>query len=232
MARMEKEMPTIRTRQAFFDTIRRVQVQNADADPDDVMRDVQAMRQEATRQEADWSPLGTQGRQIEIVPYDPAWPRLFEEEAGRILRACAGIVEVVEHIGSTAVAGLPAKPILDIMPGLRTFEEGLQTVAPLQALGYGYYGERGMAGRHHFDLRMAGRCVVHVHMFVIGTEDWCRHLVFRDALRAHADLAAQYAALKQSLAVRFRDDREAYTRAKGEFIHTVVCMAAGKEPSL
>jgi GrpB-like predicted nucleotidyltransferase (UPF0157 family) len=169
-----------------------------------------------------WDKLGTTGGQIEIVPYSAEWPELFELEAHRIKSVCGDIITVVEHIGSTAIPGMPAKPILDIMPGLDSHQDGLKTIAPLQQLGYEYFGENGIPGRFYFGLRSEQRSVVHVHIFEIGTENWFRHLIFRDYLRSNPAVAAQYAELKRELAVRFRNDREAYTNGKSEFINSVV----------
>lgn len=166
--------------------------------------------------------LGTAGGYIEIVPYSPQWPELFELEAKRIKVACEGIITTVEHIGSTAIPGMPAKPIIDIMPGLESYPDGLKTIEPLKQLGYEYFGENGIPGRFYFGFRQEQRSVVHVHMFEIGTENWHRHLIFRDYLRANPAVALQYAELKKELAVRFRNDRKAYTDGKSEFINSVV----------
>ncbi len=169
-----------------------------------------------------WEKLGTAGRQIEIVAYNSEWPGLFERETSRIMQACAGVVRLVEHIGSTAIPGMPAKPILDLMPGLAAYADGLKTIEPMQRLGYEYFGEDGIPGRYYFNLKFEGRSVAHVHIFETGCEPWQRHLIFRDQLRLDPAAAAQYAELKKEMAVRFRNDREAYTNAKSEFINSVV----------
>ena len=170
----------------------------------------------------DWTTLGTVGRQIEVVPYAPEWPGLFEFEARRIQEACGDTIVVVEHIGSTAVPGLLAKPILDMMPGLRSYQDGFKTIEPLKQLGYEYFGENGIPGRHYFNLVYEQRTILHVHMIEMGTEFWQRHLLFRDYLRAHPTVAAQYAQLKKELAVRYRNERTAYTEGKSEFINSVL----------
>jgi len=166
--------------------------------------------------------LGTPGGHIELVEYDPRWPAVYACEAARILAACPGVFARIEHIGSASVPGLCAKPIIDIMPGAASFADGLRAVAPMEGLGYAYFGEHGIAGRHYFDLRAGGRVVVHVHVFTLGSADWERHLLFRDYLRAHPAAAAEYAALKRGLAARYRDERALYTDAKGAFINAVV----------
>jgi GrpB-like predicted nucleotidyltransferase (UPF0157 family) len=172
-----------------------------------------------------WEALGTAGGRVEIVPYSAEWPQLFELEAQRIRAACGDLLPIIEHIGSTAIPGMPAKPILDIMPGLRTLADGLRVIEPLQQLGYDYHGENGIPGRYYFGLRYEQRSIIHVHIFEIGAENWERHLLFRDTLRAYPEIAAEYATLKQDLAVRFREDREGYTDAKSTFIHSVVQQA-------
>ena len=111
------------------------------------------------------------------------------------------------------------------MPGVVAHANGTRTIEPLSQLGYEYYGENGIPGRYYLNLRYEQRTVVHVHILKIGTENWLRHLLFRDHLRAHPDVAAQYAALKRDLALRFRHERAAYTDAKSEFINTVVTRA-------
>jgi GrpB-like predicted nucleotidyltransferase (UPF0157 family) len=166
--------------------------------------------------------LGTPGGHIELAEYDPRWPEIFAYEAARIRAACPGVFARIEHIGSTSVPGLCAKPILDIMPGAASFEDGLRAVAPLVKIGYVYFGENGITGRHYYDLTVGGRVVVHVHVFALGSPDWERHLLFRDYLRAHPKTAAEYAALKRGLAARHRDERAAYTDAKSGFINAVV----------
>ena len=141
----------------------------------------------------------------------------------------------VEHIGSTAVPGLAAKPIIDIMPGLETFDDGFACVSPLEVLGYEYRGENGIPGRHYFDhfdksgAQASG--IQHVHMLVVGSESWTRHVLFRDYLRTNSDEARRYARLKRSLAERYTQDREAYTEGKTAFIERALARAKTTERS-
>jgi hypothetical protein len=109
--------------------------------------------------------------------------------------------------------------------GVATHADGAHTIEPLTGLGYEYKGENGIPGRYYFDLRYEQRVVVHVHLFEVNTENWLRHLLFRDYLRVHADIAGQYASLKRDLALRYRHERAAYTDAKSEFISDVVVLA-------
>ncbi|MFB3909072.1 MAG: GrpB family protein [Candidatus Eisenbacteria bacterium] len=169
-----------------------------------------------------WQALGSEQNRVELVPTRPSWGWLFAFEAARIRDACGPRVVRVEWIGSTSVPSLLAKPILDLMPGIRTPKDGEASIAPMEALGYEYKGEFGIPGRFYFVRRRDGRSIVHAHFFPVDTPDWERHLLFRDRLRRDPATAAAYAALKSALAVRFAGDREAYTKAKTGFIERVV----------
>ena len=173
-----------------------------------------------------WNSLGTQGGRIEIVEYNPDWPRLFEREAAAILKACGPRVVEVHHVGSTAVPGLAAKPVLDVMPVAAGPAEALEAVPRMASLGYRYRGENGIAGRCYFEKAVDGRIVAHVHMFPPDHSAIRRHLVFRDYLRAHPDAAHDYERLKRDLAAKHRNDREAYTDAKAAFIEGIIAAAA------
>jgi GrpB-like predicted nucleotidyltransferase (UPF0157 family) len=165
--------------------------------------------------------LGTPGDRVEIVPYDPGWPMMFEQEATRIREACGHWLLAIEHIGSTAVPGLAAKPILDIMPGVDTIDDAINCIEPMAGLGYEHLGEFGIPGREFFVLKHNHRRVAHVHMFAIGCPDWHRHIVFRDLLRADSSKRQQYQVLKQELAAMYADDRERYAERKTEFIRAI-----------
>lgn len=163
------------------------------------------------------------GERVVVVDYDPDWPALFAEEAALIRTACGGGLEAIEHIGSTAVPGLAAKPIIDIMAGVRHIAAAAGLIAAMESLGYESLGPYGIEGRLYF--RRGEPRSHHVHMVEMGSDFWRRHLMFRDHLRAHADAAAAYALLKRRLADRFGADREAYTNAKTPFIEASLRVA-------
>lgn len=154
-----------------------------------------------------------------VIEYEREWPRRYEEEEGRIVAALGELAVGIEHVGSTAVPGLGAKPIIDIMVGVARLEDGERCVGPLERLGYEYRGEAGIPGRLFFG---KGRPRTHhVHVTEHGSDFWERLLLFRDFLRAHSRMAAEYHNLKKELAARYRSDREAYTEAKTHFIRSV-----------
>ena len=163
---------------------------------------------------------------VEIAPYDPAWPQRFREEAGH-LRAClpADLIGRIEHFGSTAVPGLAAKPIVDMLVEVTDLAAARERIAPvLQSQGYDYFwrpthGDDGPPWYAWFIKRDAsGTRTHHIHMVEPGfSEHWDR-LGFRDCLIEHPDLAREYESLKRALALRAADDRVAYTRDKSAFI--------------
>ena len=161
---------------------------------------------------------------IGIESYDTQWPRLFQEEKARIRGALDHRLLALEHIGSTAVPYLGAKPIIDMMAAVEHLADAQACVGPLQSSGYEYVPEyeEGMPDRRYFHKRDAGGVVTHhLHMVVMASEFWERHLLFRDYLRTHPDIAQEYEVLKRSLADRFGSDREGYGDTKTSFIRSI-----------
>jgi GrpB-like predicted nucleotidyltransferase (UPF0157 family)/predicted acetyltransferase len=157
---------------------------------------------------------------VRVVDYDLGWPAQFAEERARLVSALGDAAAAIEHIGSTAVAGLAAKPIIDIMVGLRRAPLGEEHIVAVTQLGYEYRGEFGIPGRQYF---RRGRPRTHqLHVVQHGSAFWETHLLFRDHLRAHPSEAERYAALKRELAGRFRESRASYSEAKGTFIEQVL----------
>jgi GrpB-like predicted nucleotidyltransferase (UPF0157 family) len=160
---------------------------------------------------------------VTVIPYDPRWAVAFEQERDAILRALNGLDARVEHIGSTSVPGLVAKPIIDIMVIVPNAEEAVRTITPLIALDYICRGEFEIPGRVYF--RKGTPQTHHLHEYWSGNPEIERHLFFRDYLRAHSNARDAYAELKCGLAEKFRHDREAYTNAKTDFITQIDTLA-------
>lgn len=163
--------------------------------------------------EADFEP-------VEVVEYDPGWPGLYERERDLIADALGDLALAIEHVGSTAVPGLGAKPIIDIMVGVRRVADGERCVAPLRGLGYLHKGLDDIPGHRYFRKPVNGRRTHQIHMVEVGSEFWERHLLFRDYLREHPEEARDYYELKLRLAERFGTDRLGYNEAKTEFIRS------------
>ena len=165
-----------------------------------------------------------------VVPYDPDWPRRFEEERAQLERALAPWLEGgVHHIGSTAIPGIAAKPEIDMMAGARDFEEARAAFEPLFALGYAETPHRPRT--HHFSKPAGGPWTHHLHLTEPGTDLWVERLAFRDALRADPELVAEYETLKlQMIAEERRGGPEYSAVTKRPFVARVLAQAAIEIP--
>ncbi|MBN1434310.1 GrpB family protein [Candidatus Fermentibacterales bacterium] len=171
----------------------------------------------------DRSVLGLDRRRVELAEHRPEWRALAEHLCGEVMRATGGLIVEVEHVGSTAVEGLVAKPILDIAAGVRDRASATQLEPLLAPLGFAYRGDWGDAGGHLF-VRESGPGVRTVHLHVVehlGSQ-WEDYLLFRDTLRRDERVRDSYDFLKRSLMQAYPLDREAYTSSKGDFIRSVL----------
>jgi GrpB-like predicted nucleotidyltransferase (UPF0157 family) len=171
--------------------------------------------------------IGLERDIIRLAPYEAGWARLYEEEKARLQAAVGDQVLDIQHVGSTAIPGIVAKPIIDIAIAVASFEAAYVCVAPIEALGYEYRGEHGIPRRHYFVLRDpdSGKTLVHVHVRERDGPGWEKQILFRDYMRAHPQATAEYAALKQDLAARYPHDRLSYTEGKTSFIEHILCLA-------
>ncbi len=160
---------------------------------------------------------------IIVVDYDDNWLIQYQQEKIKILNVLGDTVEDIQHIGSTSVPGLAAKPIIDIAIGLRQLPPSLVQISALEKLDYLYLGEAGIPGRHFF--RKGIPITHHLHVVIWGGEVWERHILFRDFLGTHPEAAEQYATLKRDLAIQFRLDRERYTSSKAPLIEQFLAHA-------
>jgi len=165
--------------------------------------------------------------EIRIGPYDPTWPVQFEREATFLLhRLPKNLIRRIEHFGSTAVPGLAAKPVIDILVEVSDLEETKRVIVPiLQSDGYQYFWRPTIDDQPPFyawfiKRNTDGQRTHHIHMVEADSALWDR-LFFRDYLRLFADEADRYERLKRSLADRFSDDRVAYTKEKSQYIISV-----------
>ena len=161
---------------------------------------------------------------LALAEYDPVWPRRFEAEAARIRGAIGELVEAVEHIGSTSVPGLLAKPVLDIAIAVARETDADACIAPLGSLGYEYRGPYGDDPRRRYYVRddEQGRRFAHIHLYILPADAWDAKLAFRDALRADPSLAAAYMEEKRRVAETVAWDKAAYSIAKGQFVERVL----------
>jgi GrpB-like predicted nucleotidyltransferase (UPF0157 family) len=166
--------------------------------------------------------------EVDLVPYDPRWPELFEQERLHLFSCLpSNLIKRIEHFGSTAIPGMTAKPIVDMLVEVTSLEETKKHIVPvLEGQGYDYFwrptrGDDKPPFYAWFIKRdKQGNRTHHIHMVEAGFEQWDT-LLFRDYLIAHPGVAEEYVALKRKLADVHRNDRTAYTEAKTDFIRVV-----------
>ncbi|WP_205665661.1 GrpB family protein [Anoxybacter fermentans] len=166
--------------------------------------------------------LGLKRGIVKLHPYTNEWKRLYEEEKNLLWSSIGNYVVDIQHIGSTSIPGIEAKPIIDIMVGVRNLEDGEKCVEFLEKLGYEYKGEHGIPGRLFFAKGDSTMRTHHLHMVEWNSDFWRNHLLFRNYLRKHEDVAEEYLKLKRELAEKFAKDRDAYTAGKADFIQRVL----------
>ncbi|MEO6362874.1 MAG: GrpB family protein [Caldimonas sp.] len=166
--------------------------------------------------------------EIALVPWQPIWPALFKAEQERLQTQLPELTRL-EHFGSTAIPGMTAKPIIDILAGVSSMAEADRLFEPILRAGYQTSREFNatLSDRRWFMRVTDGRRSHHLHVVEFDGSQWVERLRFRDILRVDAGLARQYADLKVGLAVRFRHDRDGYTNAKSDFVALVAARSSG-----
>ncbi|MEK7764877.1 MAG: GrpB family protein [bacterium] len=158
---------------------------------------------------------------ITICDYDPTWPATFEALRGRVAAGLGVLAVRIEHVGSTSVPGLAAKPIIDLDVVVSSRNEVPAAIAALDRLGYVHQGDLGVPGREAF----RGPVTVpahHLYLCAADSAELRRHLVFRDHLRSHSAAADEYARLKRELAARHTEERDAYSLEKSAFVEEIL----------
>ena len=165
------------------------------------------------------SVLGLENNLVRLIEYTPLWADLYREEEEHILAAIGHLIIDLQHIGSTSIPGIKAKPILDMMAGVAQLDKALVCQAPLEAIGYDYIAEAGIANDYVFGKGVARTQYLHVVEY--GGAKWTDHLRFRDRLRNDPEFAQAYEKLKEELSHKFNDSRAKYHDAKSKFITQV-----------
>lgn len=158
-------------------------------------------------------------RKVEVFLYNEKWAECFDEEKERLKLVFGPEIIAVHHIGSTSIPNMAAKPIIDMLIEVRSIEAVSQFDEQMKANGYTPKGENGIAGRRYFQ-KGGNKRTHHVHMYEQGNPAIERHLLFRDYLRAHPNIAKEYAVLKKRLAAQHPDSINQYIQGKDEWIKT------------
>ena len=164
--------------------------------------------------------IGLEKGKVKLAEFDKNWVVEFENEKNAIQRAITSYKIGIEHVGSTSIEFLCAKPIIDILIGIEHFNDGFECIHDLEAIGYESKGENGVQGRHFF--AKGNPRTHHIHMVEINSDFWKEHLLFRDYLRNDSEVRIRYSELKKELALQYENDREKYTSSKSEFIQGII----------
>lgn len=176
-----------------------------------------------SRRSCERSPvIGLASGTVTVVPYDPRWVDEFNAASQEIHDTIGSKVIAVHHVGSTAVPGLCAKPILDILVSVADFTKALESVPELATLGYEFRPNEEIPDRHYFRRRRSNHRTHHLSLAEPSSHYHTVTLAFRDALRASVDDARRYCELKLDLARRFPCDREAYIAGKSDFVAAIL----------
>ena len=178
------------------------------------------------------SSLGLRRRRVTVAPHSGLWASAYEAERKRLSDGLRDLVVDIQHVGSTAVPDLCAKPIIDIAIAVSDMSCFGQITERLTAMGYAYEVDAGSEGGHIFVRESApGITTHHVHVVELNDEQWKNYLHFRDRLRQEPALREEYSRLKLSLGQRYAQDREGYTSAKAEFINGVISRTLNEHAS-
>lgn len=159
---------------------------------------------------------------VNLIDHNPNWEKQFEYEKKGILNALGNSVIGIEHIGSTSVKGLKAKPIIDIIVGIHNLDEVSKFISPLNEIGFEYVPKPEFKDRKFFRKGRWAQGTCHLHICEFNSSEWIEKLLFRDYLRLNPRAAEEYTLLKKELASKYRFDRSTYTMEKEPFINSII----------
>lgn len=173
------------------------------------------------------TPPAARKRRVVLVRHDPKWADEYSEESARIAATLGHVLVAIHHVGSTAITGITAKPVIDMLVEVEDVHLLDVHADRLGALGYEAMSEFGIPGRRYFRKNDAAGTRTHqIHAFAVGATEVHRHLAFRDSLRANPDQARRYEQRKHDLAARYPEDVQAYTDGKTDMIAELDALAA------
>jgi GrpB-like predicted nucleotidyltransferase (UPF0157 family) len=175
--------------------------------------------------------IGLKRGTVRVVPYNPDWYISFQAERDLLRNALGSKVLEIRHIGSTAIPGMPAKPIIDILVAVRTLADVTDFADALVRLGYEDKGDGSVVGRRYFVKGTEAARTHHLNFYEMNSSGWTTHILFCEYLKSHKEVAKEYAELKEKLAKEFPTDRASYTNGKEKFVAAVVERARSETTS-
>ncbi|TET77291.1 MAG: GrpB family protein [Candidatus Heimdallarchaeota archaeon] len=172
--------------------------------------------------------IGLKRGMVKLKPYNPQWKEFFKKEKKLISSVITAFLIDIQHIGSTAIPNIVAKPIIDVAVAIDSLDNIEKIIPPLENIGFIYRGEQGIPDRHMFVKGGENYRTHHLHVMQKDHYEWNKHILFRDYLKKHPNDAKQYSELKQKLFLKYGNDREKYTESKSEFIQNIIEKAKKK----
>ena len=167
--------------------------------------------------------IGLQRKKVKLVSYSSEWKKLYRKEEKLLRNAVKKYLEDIQHIGGTAISGVKAKPIIDIIIGVKRLKNGKKLIKPLKKLGYEYKkNAAGIKGRHFFTKGSEKNRTYYIHIAKLNGRFWKNCIVFRDYLREQKRTVEAYNELKEELAKKYKDNRDKYTAKKSYFIQKII----------
>jgi len=166
--------------------------------------------------------IGLKRGVVELKPYNSQWKEFYRKESELISSTISDYLVDIQHIGSTAIPGIIAKPIIDIAVAINSLENIEKIIGPLSEIGFIYRGEQGIPDRHMFVKGGEELRTHHMHVMHKSHYEWKKHILFRDYLMNHPKEVKKYSELKRRLEKQFKHDRESYTESKSEFIEGIL----------
>ena len=166
--------------------------------------------------------IGLKRGVVKMCSYTDEWEKIYKKEKKLILVAIGKQILDIQHVGSTSILGLEAKPIVDIAIAVKSLNLGEKCIKPLEKLGYEYRGEAGVRGRHFFVKGGELNRTHYLHIESLNSKNWQSHILFRDYLRRNKEAVKEYAKLKKRLALEHKNDRDVYHFFKVNFIEMII----------
>ena len=166
--------------------------------------------------------IGVPRRTVVLREYNEVWSTYFEDEKKKIIEVCNNNINDIEHVGSTSVKGLIAKPIIDIAATYSEDEAIKEVIESIVSLGYEYVEDNGIDDRLYFAKRSNGMSLFHIHVYHQESMNYKKQIIFRDYLRKNENAAKEYCDLKEELYHKYKNDRPKYTEAKTTFIFAIL----------
>jgi len=167
--------------------------------------------------------IGLQRKKVKLTPYNLEWKKIYKKEGESICDAVGEYLKDIQHIGATSIPGVKAKPIIDIIIGVKHLKDGKKFIKPLKKLGYQYKkNTRGIKERYFFAKGIEKNRTHYIHIAKINGRFWKNCIHFRDYLRKHKRAVKEYNKLKEGLAKKYKDNRDKYTAQKYFFIQKII----------